>query len=85
MSRLTPDGTVESVSRETKFSGANGNRETFTFHVQLTTSRIDNLTRLIHTLLYVMTIRTYIVSPNLSNADPVRDLTEVRRSTGHVI
>ena len=30
------------------------------FPVQLTTSRIGNLTRLIHTLLYVMTIRTYI-------------------------
>ena len=28
--------------------------------VQLTTSRIGNLTRLIHTLLYVMTIHTYI-------------------------
>ena len=27
--------------------------------VQLTTSRIGNLTRLIHTLLYVMTIHTY--------------------------
>ena len=30
------------------------------FPVQLTTSRIGNLTRLIHTLLYVMTIHTYI-------------------------
>ena len=32
----------------------------FIFPVQLTTSRIDNLTRLIHTLLYVMTIHKYI-------------------------
>ena len=32
------------------------------FPVQLTTSRIGNLTRLIHTLLYVMTIHTYIIS-----------------------
>ena len=32
----------------------------FIFPVQLTTSRIGNLTRLIHTLLYVMTIDTYI-------------------------
>ena len=31
MSWLTRDGTVESVSRETKFSGANGNREMFAF------------------------------------------------------
>ena len=30
----------------------------FIFPVQLTTSRISNLTRLIHTLLYVMTIYT---------------------------
>ena len=30
----------------------------FIFPVQLTTSRIGNLTRLIHTLLYVMTIHT---------------------------
>ena len=30
------------------------------FPVQLTTSRIGNLTPLIHTLLYVMTIHTYI-------------------------
>ena len=35
---------------ETKFSGANGDREIFIFPVQLTTSRIGNLTRLTHTL-----------------------------------
>ena len=34
---------------------------TFIFPVQLTTSRVDNLTRSIHTLLYVLTIRTYIL------------------------
>ena len=31
----------------------------FIFPVQLTMSKIGNLTRLIHTLLYVMTIHTY--------------------------
>ena len=36
--------------RETKFSGANGDREVFIFPVQLTTSRIGNLIRLILTL-----------------------------------
>ena len=41
-------------SRETNFSGANGDKEICIFPVQLTTSRIGNLTRLIHTLLYVM-------------------------------
>ena len=47
-------------SRKTKFSGADGDRDLFIFPIQLTTSRIDNCTRLIHTLLHVMTIRTYI-------------------------
>ena len=41
--------------RETKFSGANGDMEMFSFPVQLITSRIGNLTRLIRTLQYVMT------------------------------
>ena len=39
----------------------------FIFPVQLTTSRIGNLTRLIHTLLYVMTIHTYIHTYILPN------------------
>ena len=47
-------------SRETKFSGANGDEDFFIFSVQLTTSRIGNLTRLIHTLAICVTIRTYI-------------------------
>ena len=48
-------------SRETNFSGANGNREIYIFPVQLTTSRIGNLARLILTLeVCVMTIRIYI-------------------------
>ena len=39
-------------SRETKFAGANGEREImYIFPVQLTTSRIGNLARLIRTLL----------------------------------
>ena len=38
------------LSRETKFSGANEEREIFIFPVQLTTSRIGNRTRLILTL-----------------------------------
>ena len=36
--------------RETKFSGANADREILIFLVQLTTCRVGNLTRLIHTL-----------------------------------
>ena len=37
-------------SRKTKFSHANADREMFIFPVQLTTSRIGSLTRLILTL-----------------------------------
>ena len=40
-------------SGETKFSGAYGDGGIFIIPVQLTTSRIGSLTRLIHTLLYV--------------------------------
>ena len=42
MSRLARDETAE-PSRETKFSGANADREIFIFPVQLTMSRIGNL------------------------------------------
>ena len=46
-------------SRETKFPGANGDREILIFPIQLTMSRSGNLTRLIHTLLsYLMIIHT---------------------------
>ena len=47
-------------SRETKFSGANGDREIFIFPVQLTTSRIDKLIRLIHALAICTSLHTYI-------------------------
>ena len=59
MSRLTRDGTVEPVSRDQILRNARGQGDII-FPVQLTTSRIGNLTRLIHTLLYVMTIHTCI-------------------------
>ena len=61
MSRLTRDGTAEPVSRDQILRHARG-QGNIIFSVQLTTSRIGNLTRLIHTLLYVMTIHTYIHS-----------------------
>ena len=48
-------------SRETKFSGTNPDREILFFLVQLTTSRIRNLTRLIHTTLAIfVTIHTTV-------------------------
>ena len=61
MSKLTRDG-LPKPSREAKFSDANGDREIFIFPVQLTTSRIGNLTRLIHTLAVCVTIQTYIMT-----------------------
>ena len=57
MSRLARDGTAEPVSRGQIFGHARG-QGNIHFSVQLTTSRIG-LTRLIHTLLYVMAIHTY--------------------------
>ena len=48
-------------SRETKFSGASVDREIFIFPVLLTTSRVGDLTRLIHTLAICVTIHTYIL------------------------
>ena len=49
---------------EIKFSGATGDdREMLIFSVQLTTSRIGNLTRLVHILLFnVMTMKVYRIS-----------------------
>ena len=58
MSRLTRDGTAEPVSRDQILRYARG-QGNIMCPVQLTTSRIGNLTRLIHTLLYVMTIHTF--------------------------
>ena len=60
MSRLARNGTAEEPVWRDQFSDAYGDRGIFIFLVQLTTSRISNLTRLIHTLLYVMTIHTYM-------------------------
>ena len=48
-------------SRKTKFSGANGESEVLVFPVQLTTIRIGNLARLIHTLLCNYHTHTYTV------------------------
>ena len=53
MGRLNP-------SRETKFSGTHGDREMFTFPVQLTTSRIGKPYRLMSNLLYAMRLHTNI-------------------------
>ena len=59
MARLTRDGTAELISGDQilRLEWEKGN---INFSVQLITSRIGNLTRLIYTPLYVMTIHTYM-------------------------
>ena len=57
MSRLARDGTAEPVSRDQILRHARG-QGNIIFPCSPTTSRIGNLTRLIHALLYVMTIHT---------------------------
>ena len=59
MSRLTRDETAEPVSRDQILRHARGQGDII-FTVQLTTSRIGNLTRLIHTLLYVMMTKAFV-------------------------
>ena len=56
---LTRDGTAGPVSRDQILRHARG-QGNIIFPVQLTTSRIGNGTRLVHTLLNVITIHTYI-------------------------
>ena len=75
MSRLTRDGTAEPVSRDQILRHARGQGDTI-FPVQLTTSRIGNLTRLIHTLLCVITIHT-----SVSLIPPWEDQCEWHRMT----
>ena len=59
MSRLARDG-LPNPSRETKFSGANADKDIFIFHVQVSTCRIGNLTRLILTRAIYVTIHTHM-------------------------
>ena len=47
-------------SRETKFSGTNVDRDILVFPIQLTTSRIGNLTRLIRNLAICVTIHLLV-------------------------
>ena len=54
MSRLTRDGTAETVSRDQILRRVQGQGKKHVFPVQLTTSRIGNLTRLIHTTVVVV-------------------------------
>ena len=67
MARLTRDGTAEPVSRDQILRDVRGQGNIhflcskFIFPVQLTTVRIGNLTRLIHSLLCVMTIHIIIL------------------------
>ena len=55
MSRLTPDGKAEPVSRGQILRRERGQGDV---HFPCSASRIGSLTRLIHTLLYLMAIHT---------------------------
>ena len=52
-------------SREAKSSGANADGEKFIFSVQLTTCRMCNLTRLIHTLAICVTLYNVEEKPTI--------------------
>ena len=76
-------------SRETKFSGANGDREIFIFPVQLATSRIGNLTRLIpytcymydHTYIGYIYIYIYVFfRPRESRMEPITGVLKFKQS-----
>ena len=60
MSRLTRDETAEPVSRDQIHRRERGQRNIH-FSFQLTTSRIGNLTRLIHGLAKCVTIHTSLL------------------------
>ena len=67
MSRLTRDGTAETVSRDQILRRElNADREKFIFPVQLTTCRMGNLTRLIHTLVLCVTIHNVGDKPTVA-------------------
>ena len=73
MSRLTRRGRLN-PSRETKFSGTYGDRGIFIFPVQLTTSRIGNLTQLIHTYMKI----DFTVDKGKGRLNPSRDKNQGR-------
>ena len=74
--------TAEPVSRD-QFSGVNADREIYIFPVQLTTSRIGNLTRSIHTLTICVTMQTY-TRPGSHTQFPNNCLSFERRRLAYV-
>ena len=69
MSGLTRDGTVEPASRDQFLRLERGYGKHY-FPVQLTTSRVGNHTRSIHTLLKVLAIYTYSTCSHLGISPP---------------
>ena len=80
ISRLTRDGTAEPVLRD-QILWREREQENIIFPVQLTTSRIDNLTQLNLLLLYVMTIHTYSENGMCKETSQYIRETPWRRST----
>ena len=69
------------LSRKTKSSDANGDRKTSIFPVQQTTSRIGNLTPLIHTLLFICDDYTYSLGMWQNDLYTVGHSVLIRRQT----
>ena len=69
-------GLLDRKISEQRTSQSYGDRGISIFPVQLTTSKIGNLTRLIHTLLYVMTIQS---SNESTRNNPKNDLKKGRK------
>ena len=74
-------------SRETKFSGANADKEVFIFPIQLTTCWIGNFTRLIHNIAICVTIHTYMAYRTVQQVRIQHNPNELqvpRRTQAHV-
>ena len=81
---MSRDRTAESVSRDQILRHErNGYREIFIFPVQLTTSRIDNLTRLILILATCVTIHR--VQHRTSQLNTDYDTTSIIFRSDHII
>ena len=80
MNRLTQDGTAKPIVRD-QILRHEWDREICIFLVQLTTSRIGNLTGLIHTLLYMMATHTMHHTSELSVASVPAALGRVSEDT----
>ena len=72
------------LTRSNSQARTNADRGILFFPVQLTTCRTGNLTRLIHTLLYVMTIHTYMYIHRYIHTYVILGMVEARSVNNNV-